>query len=689
MSENFIPVKSKEKHGKSNSVLFFSILIVLCFIIAFSMMIVPDTAAKGNNTKRRNDNGVVKGTYRGVFTAVKFDISPPLSEIKPIPPNGICTRKEDEDAEFIQGPLGKQDMDAVVQSITGPQLIPGPAITFAGLSNTCNCSPPDTIGDIGPNHFVQMTNLSFAIYNRTGTLLYGPALNNTLWAGFGGACQTQNSGDPIVLYDPLADRWLLTQFTAAAPYMDCVALSTTSNPTGSYYRWAFPVGGNVLPDYPKYGVWPDAYYLSTREVSAALIGAYALNRAQMLAGNPTPQVIQFLIAQSYTNGDGLLPADFDGERLPPTGSPNYWLGSMDNGGPYGATQDALTLWKFHVDWAVPANSTFTLTNTLPVAAFDSMFPCTPTSRACIPQPGTTNKVDILSYRQRPTWRLAYRNYGTYESLVTNQSADVTNGLTAGVRWYEIRSPNSTPVIYQQGTYAPGVTDGIFRWMGSIAADSAGNMALGYSTSNGTAPNYPGIKYTGRLSTDPLGTMPQGEATIVNGAGSQTSSQRWGDYSSMNADPVDDCTFWYTQQYFSASSGNTWATYVGAFKFPQCTSRGAGEPGPITLSKTSTMLNISWPALPDGCGNPDYAVYKGDLSQLLSTANYNHLTTTCTTANAPTYSMTMPSDTSAYFLVTSESAFDEGSYGRNSAGTERPVAATSPCRTKQTIGACPP
>ncbi|OGF66833.1 MAG: hypothetical protein A2Y62_10670 [Candidatus Fischerbacteria bacterium RBG_13_37_8] len=689
MSKNSLPIKSREKHRHSNSALLFSVMFALCFIIAFSVMTVPSTVAKENDSKKQNDDSLVKGTFKGVFTAVKFDISPPLAEIPPIPPDGICTMRPDEESDSgNEGPYGVQDMDSALQSINGPLLIPAPSVTFPALGNLCNCSPPDPNGDIGPNHFVIMTNLSFAIYNRSGVLLYGPALNNTLWAGFGGACQTQNSGDPIVLYDPLADRWLMTQFTAASPYMDCVALSTSSNPLGTYYRWAFPAGGNVLPDYPKYGVWPDAYYLSTREVSASLIGAYALNRAQMLAGNPTPQVIQFLVAQSYNNGDGLLPADFDGERLPPAGSPNYWLGTMDNGGPYGAPQDAITLWKYQVDWVTPANSTFTLTNTIPVAAFDSVFPCTPTSRSCIPQPGTTNKVDILSYRQRPLFRNAYRNYGTHESLVTNQSVDVNNGVTAGARWYEIRSPNSSPVIYQQGTYAPGTTDGIFRWMGSIAMDSAGNMGLGYSTSNATAPNYPSIKYTGRLSTDPLGTMPQGEQTIVNGAGSQTSSTRWGDYTSMSVDPVDDCTFWHFNQYFATSSANGWATYVGAFKFNECTPRGAGEPGPILLAKSSNLV-ISWPALPDGCGNRDYAVYKGDLAGLLSTTNYNHLSVTCTTSNTTTYSMAMPSDASAYFLVTSESAFDEGSYGRNSGGTERPQAATSPCRSLQTIGACPP
>jgi len=435
-----------------------------------------------------------------------------------------------------------------------------------------------------------MSNLYFAVYDKTGTLLAGPFANNTLWAGFGGACQTENSGDPIVIYDQFADRWMLTQFTSAGPtYYNCVALSTTGDPTGTYYRWAFSTGSN-FPDYPKYAVWSDAYYISTREFSSssyAGVGAYALNRTQMLAGNASPQVISFLVAPGgtpYNIGDGLLPADIDGSALPPAGSPNYFVGSMDNGGPYGAPQDALTLWKFTVNWVTPASSSFVLANTIPVAAFDSMFPCTPNSRACIPQPGTTTKVDILSYRQRPLWRLAYRNYGTHESLVTNQAVEATAGI-AGIRWYELRSPNSSPVVYQQGTYAPGASDGIHRWMGSIAMDAAGNMALGYSASDGTSV-YPSVWYTGRLASDALGSMPQGEGSIFNGTGSQTGSNRWGDYTSMNVDPVDDCTFWYVNQYIPTTSSVGWRLRVGSFKFPACSIQTHSD---LSIDKTAAAL----------------------------------------------------------------------------------------------------
>ncbi|CAG0936883.1 hypothetical protein TFLX_05779 [Thermoflexales bacterium] len=555
-----------------------SVVVVVLMIMA----IAPVSAAQATPSPKidapsasvaQPPTPAVSGTYDGVSTAVQFDVSPPLRSIRP-----LSVREEDKDREIPEGLVdvtqsdSPHTPDAALQSAIGPALMPPPVVNFDGPSNLSNVSPPDPVGDVGPNHYVAMSNLSFQIFNKTGTSLYGPAANNTLWSGFGGPCETENAGDPIVLYDQLADRWLLTQFSdSSAPYYNCVALSTSPDPTGTYYRWAF--SAPAFPDYPKYGVWPDAYYISTRETD---IGAYALNRVQMLAGNPTPQVVSFHVTQNYNAGNGLLPSDVDGSQLPPMGSPNYFVGTMDDGGGLSAPQDALSLWKFHVDWVTPANSTFTLASTMPVAAFDSIFPCSPGSRDCIPQPGTTNKIDILSYRQRPLHRLAYRNYGTHESLVTNQAVEASTGI-AGIRWYEIRSPNSTPIVYQQGTYGPGATDGIHRWMGSVAMDHVGNMALGYSASDGTS-TYPSVWYTGRLAGDALGTMPQGEGSIINGTGSQTGSQRWGDYTSMNVDPVDDCTFWYVNEYLPTTSSIGWRLRIGSFKFPSCS---LGPQGTLT------------------------------------------------------------------------------------------------------------
>jgi hypothetical protein len=539
-----------------------------------------------------------------VSAAVHFDISPPLRSIAPLPvtPTGV---RQDDDA-LPQGPPGPPSVDPVVQRSVGRSVSPGiplPSVTFNGPSNTCGCTPPDPNAAVGPNQVVVMTNLSFQIFNKTGTSLFGPAANNTLWSGFGGGCQTRNDGDPVVLHDQLADRWLLSQFTAAAPFLNCVALSQTSDPTGAYYRWAFPVGsGNNFGDYPKYGVWPDAYYISTREFTGspvgpfAGVGAYAANRAQMLAGNPSPTVLSFLAPPSpaYVVGDGLLPSDLDGVVPPPAGSPNYFVGAEDDGGGYGAPSDALTLWKLHADFGIPANSTFTLTNTLPIAPYNTIFALCGGTRNCIPQPGTTNRIDILSSRQRPIFRLAYRNFGTHESLVTNQSVSAGTGPAgevAGTRWWEIRSPNASPTIYQQGTYAPGLTDGVNRWMGSVAMDKLGDMALGYSASS--AQVFPSIWYTGRLAGDTLGLMPQGEAATVNGTGSQTGSQRWGDYTSMAVDPVDDCTFWYTNEWVPTTSSIGWSTQIGSFKFPNCSGTTSVRVVGLGANWRGSTVVVSW------------------------------------------------------------------------------------------------
>lgn len=571
--------------------------LAIVFIAAFAFFLAHTSETA---TADQGPSVAGYGIYRGESTAVQFDISPQLRSITPLKPDTSAFTEIAERASGLEGALGVQDSDPLVQSLVGPLAMPTPSVSFNGPGNISSVSPPDPVGDVGPNHYIAMSNLSFQIFSKTGTSLYGPALNNTLWAGFGGPCQTENSGDPIVLHNQLDDRWILTQFTSAGPtYYNCVAVSTTSDPLGTYYRYAFSTGSN-FPDYPKYGVWSDAIYISTREFAGgatfAGMGAYAINRTQLMAGNPTPQVISFLATAAssggaYNIGDGLLPADLDGNTLPPGGSPHYFLGSMDNGGPYGAPQDALTLWKFTANFANPPASSFVLANTIPIAAYDTVFPCTPTSRACIPQPGTSNKLDILSYRQRPMWRLAYRNFGTHESLVSNQSVEATTGM-AGIRWWEIRSPNSSPVLYQEGTYAPGSTDGIHRWMASLAMDKDGNMAMGYSASDGTV-TFPSSWYTGRLVSDPLGQMPQGEASIINGTGSQTGSNRWGDYTSMNLDPTDDCTFWYVNEWVPTTSSVGWQLRIGAFKYPSCT---GATPTPTVTGTPPTATPTNTPTI---------------------------------------------------------------------------------------------
>ncbi|HEX9839534.1 MAG TPA: hypothetical protein VGA72_09315 [Anaerolineales bacterium] len=389
-----------------------------------------------------------------------------------------------------------------------------------------------------------------------------------------------------MLYDQFADRWILSQFTTrglddpSLPFYDCVAISKSGDPTGGYYRYAFTTGFN-FPDYPKYGVWTDSYVITTREFGPAGeygIGVYGLEKNKMLQGDPNARAVSFFLDGNTPGmlplvGDGLLPADVDGKQKPQGGAPIPIIGTQDDDAFYGATFDALNIWELDVKWRSTPTASITLKTQLPVAEFDSIFPCSPTSRDCLPQPGVSNpnqKLDILSYRQRPTWRLAYRNFGTYEALVTNQSVEALPA-TAGVRWYEIRRAGGTYSLHQQGTFAPN--DGVHRWMGSVAQDKKGNIAVGYSVVNGTNV-YPGIRYTGRLAGDPLGQMTLSEGIIINGSGVQTTfNSRWGDYTSLNIDPIDDCTFWYVNEYYTAagqaSSAAGWQTRIVSFKLPGC------------------------------------------------------------------------------------------------------------------------
>jgi hypothetical protein len=556
-------------------------LAAMFFVAAFGVLAFtagPATAGTGGIAPLRAH----------VIKPAAFDVSPPLREMPMIAPGSRDSQGQLGKTERGAGPVGNKahGEDGALQAEAATTAMPSPTFTFEGPSNQDNfnifgfrVNPPDPNGDVGQHHYVAMINLVFAIYTKTGTLLYGPADTGSLWQGFPVEDCTDPSGDPIVVYDEISNRWILTQFTTRGPeFFNCVAVSTTNDPTGTYYRYAFSTGA-FFPDYPKYGVMPDGLYITTREFGPTVeyqIGVYAINRHQLVEGDPNPTVVSFYLVDGVDPlnllGDGILPADLDGRRHPPPHSPEYFAGTQDDGGGYGATFDAVNWFAADVDFNHPENSTFELVDQLVTQPFDSIFPCAPTSRDCLPQPGITDPaqyLDILSYRQRPTYRLQYRNFGTYESLVTNQSVEATPGQ-AGVRWYEIRNPQD-PVIHQQGTYAPN--DGIHRWMGSIAQDKNGNIAVGYSVVNGTTV-FPGIRYAGRLAGDPPGQLSQGEAVMRAGSGVQTTTNsRWGDYTSLNVDPRDDCTFYYINEYYTAASQATspagWLTRIGVFKFPGC------------------------------------------------------------------------------------------------------------------------
>jgi hypothetical protein len=440
-----------------------------------------------------------------------------------------------------QAPTLQGGVDGVGTGFSGPQ-----------GAFELHFAPPDTVGAVGDTQYVQVVNDGFAIFDKTTkAVVYGPAPTNTLWTGFGGQCEDDNDGDAVVVYDKAANRWVMSQFAVGAtPYLECVAVSKTSDATGGWWRYSFSYG-SVFPDYPKMGVWPDAYYVTFNmftgnSFSGSKLCAY--DRSQMLGGAAaTQQCVQ--LSSSF---GGVLPSDLDGATPPPAGAPNYMLNFGSN---------SLNLWKFHVDWATPANTSLSGPTNLSVEAF------TPAcdGGACVPQSGTNQKLDSLADRMMN--RLAYRNFGDHESLVDSQS--VTVGTTkknpyTGVRWYEIRSPATSPTVFQQSTFSP---DESYRWMPSIAMDGDGNVALGYSVSSGSM--SPAIRYTGRLRDDPANTL-QAEASIIEGGGSQTTGlDRWGDYSAMTIDPVDDCTFWYTTEYLKANGTFNWSTRIASIRFPTC------------------------------------------------------------------------------------------------------------------------
>jgi len=523
-----------------------------------------------------------RGQFRGASTAVRFDVSPPLRTIAPLPP-------ADRDPGWYGSLMVDPDSGRKPRDNNAPdgraqtmlpflRAMPAPGVSFNAGTGSAN--PPDPVGAVGPNYYLRMANSSFQIFSKTGTSAFGPANINTLFAGFGGACATENAGDPVVIYDQLADRWLLSQFSdSSGPgFFNCVALSTSGDPLGTWYRWAFATP--VFPDYPKYGMWPNAFVITTRELDAGEIGVYGVDRAQMLAGNASPTLVRFGVPVDPYSGDGLLPADLDGSTLPPAGAPVYLVGSMDDGGPYGAAQDALALWELDLDFVTPASSALAVVKTLPIAPYDTNFPCS--GRSCVPQPAPLGAVDILSYRQRPTFRAAYRNFGSYQAIVATQSVEGAPNM-AGMRWWEIRAPGASAELYQDSTYVPGATDGIHRWMGSIAQDRSGNIGLGYSASSTSV--YPDVRYSGRLEADPLNELGQGEGTLVTAAGGHTepTTRRWGDYTALTVDPTDDCTFWYVNQYF-VTSGTTWTLRVGSFKFPDCGTPNLGiATSPLTQS----------------------------------------------------------------------------------------------------------
>ena len=490
-----------------------------------------------------------------------YDISPPLSDLPLIPvgekkqkhkgeiPNQNYSLIFNEINRFTETTSGR---DPLLQVSEGTMAPVSTIVNVDGISATQGYIPPDPAGDIGSNHYIQATNLHFAVYSRAGALLYGPAALSTLWQGFPGYT---SDGDPVVLYDHLADRWIITQFSLPnypnGPFYELLAVSQTPDPLGAWHRYSFQF--SKMPDYPKFGVWDDGYYMSANLYSSGALNytgpaAIVLERDSLLAGKPA----RMTIFEPGADRRPLLVADLDGP-LPPAGSPGYFLSVNDD---QANTDDHLELFSLYTDWANPANSVLFGPQSIPVAVFDGNM-CNG-SASCLPQAGTSSRLDALSrYLMQ---RLQYRNFGTYQVLMANHTVDVDASNHAGIRWYELRASGTDWSVYQQGTYAP---DTNHRWMGSIAMDGAGNIALAYSiTGKGI---YPSIHATGRRSGDAPGYMSLAEETIITGTGAQKDlSSRWGDYSCLTVDPQDDRTFYYTNEYYAVTSNKDWKTRIASF-----------------------------------------------------------------------------------------------------------------------------
>src|SRR5262245_39831739 len=504
----------------------------------------------------------------------KNDSSPPVRSLprsaRPVP--GFRTEASPNPRPVSRH---RDALDTVRQTQRFASKMPGPKLNFDGIpfpGVVCNCAPPDTNGEVGLTQYVQIVNQGFQVFSKsTGAALTSPTDSAALWDTFGGVCEFDGQGDPIVMYDQLANRWLISQFAGTdVPTDECIAVSKTGDATGEWWRYAFHLGTHFF-DYPHLGVWPDAYYMSMNVFDENppndFLGPqpFAFDRAKMLNGDPATFVTTTDSSVFNSSNDSMLPADLDGSTPPPAGAPNSFLMS----GPF---NPPWAVWRYHVDFATPANSTFTVGGTLNPAGFDALCLGEPN---CVPQSGTADGLDGLA--DRGMFRLAYRNFGSREALVGNMT--VESGGVAGIRWYEINHATSgTPSFVQQSTYQPDTT---WRWMGSAAMDRFGNLALGFSASSPTT--HPAIRYAGRLAADPPNTLAQGEATLLAGTGSQTgTNNRWGDYSDLTVDPVDDCTFWYTQEYYASTAQFAWRTRIGSFRM-----QGCGPTFSVTTVKNGT------------------------------------------------------------------------------------------------------
>jgi hypothetical protein len=513
-------------------------------VAALSAQFIPDKAVVIHPAveSRAVRDGAIKGPGTGLGTAV------------PVPPEARNTRAP-RVVEILPPPpapdIGKAGA-AIEQTTQGTRAAIAPLVSFDGLGG--GRGGIDISLAVGPDHVFQILNGNMAVFTKQGKLVYGPVPNNTVFQGFGGRCGVSNNSDSVVRYDQLADRWLIVVPVFTAPYAMCYAVSATPDPLGQYYRYEFQ--RPLFPDYPRPAVWPDGYYNPT-STSDNLLPEVITQKHECIADRN--RMLKGLAATEQCvvidGGVFMLNADVDGKRPPPAGAPNIMMST-------GGTQlmkvfedDGIYFYKVHVDWEDPAKTTVSRPQKIGVAPYHYL--CDGQLSSCVPQPGTARRLD--SQGDKLIQRLVYRNFGNHESILAEHSV-ATAAHGGGVRWYEFRlNAGRDPVLYQQGTYAPG---GFYRWLGSMAMDGKGNIGMGYSF--GGDPNFAGQRFAARRAKDAKGQMTFHESVLAEGAGSQTGSLRWEDYTNIAVDPSDDRTFWFTGNYLKAGAGAA-GTRIGAFR----------------------------------------------------------------------------------------------------------------------------
>jgi uncharacterized repeat protein (TIGR01451 family) len=515
-----------------------------------------------------------------------------------------------------------------------------PTNTFAGMNSNlgCNgCLPPDTDGDVGPNHYIQSVNSSIRVHDKFGNVLAGPITYNSFFSAMGTAtpCGSNvNGGDGIVFYDHISDRWVISDFAFPAfpgtSFYQCIGVSKTSDPVaGGYWLYAVQVDStntNFIGDYPKFGLWPDGYYLSVNTFSDNTtftgVRVYALDRASMTNGGAANTISFRILPADLGDQYSLVPATFRAGSAPPAGQPE-WFMDINSSAVAGTVETQVFVRRFHADFVTPANSFFGVGAThapdgiITVAGFVDAFDAT-NGTGIVPNGTATTTQYLDTLGDKLMYPLVYQNLGGTESIWSSHTVNNNQGGTGptGIRWYQFNmTGNTVPATpAQQQTFTNG-GDGLWRAMPSINVDNAGNVAIGYTASSATLD--PSIRYAGRLATDPPNTMAQGEAIMTPGTGHQTStSHRWGDYSSMFVDPSDTCTFYHTNEYYSATSAAAWNTRVGSFKFGSCIPAALPTPTPAaspTPTPTPTPVASAGPvtvtASAGTVGPTDYATVK--------------------------------------------------------------------------------